>query len=71
MNTVINYASGRPSNPLCGYSCMHDSKLRQPRQIGTTMHKMVSVTTVIAYDRLYLTATALNPPGFSFTSATN
>ena len=33
MNTVINYASGKPSNPLRGYSYVDDSKLRQSRQI--------------------------------------
>ena len=26
-NTVINFASGKPSNPLRGYSYVHDSKL--------------------------------------------
>ena len=48
MNTVINYASGKPSNPLRGYSYVHDTRLRQPRQIAATMHKMLSVTTVLA-----------------------
>ena len=48
MNTVINYASGKPSDPLRGYSYVHDSNLRQPRQIAATMHKMLSVTTVLA-----------------------
>ena len=47
MNTVRNYASGKPSDPLRGYSYVHDSNLRQPRQIAATMHKMLSVTTVI------------------------
>ena len=48
MNTVINYASGKPSNPLRGYSYVHDLKLQQPHQIAATMHKMLSVTTVLA-----------------------
>ena len=48
MNTVISYASGKPSDPLRGYSYVHDSNLRQPRQIAATMYKMLSVTTVIA-----------------------
>ena len=48
MNTVINYASVKPSDPLRGYSYVHDSNLSQPRQIAATMHKMLSVTTVIA-----------------------
>ena len=65
MNTVISYASGKPSDQLLCYSYVHDPNLRQPRQIAATMHKMLSVTTV-----LYLTVTG-NPPGFSFTSATN
>ena len=69
MNTVINYASGKPSDPLRG-CYVHDSNLRQPRQIAATAHKMLLVTTVIAYGRLYLTLTG-NPVGFSFTSATN
>ena len=34
MKTVINYASGKPSDPLRGYSYVHDSNLRQPRQIA-------------------------------------
>ena len=34
MNTVINYASVKPSDPLRGYSYVHDSDLRQPRQIA-------------------------------------
>ena len=34
MNTVINYASGKSSNPLRGYSYVHNSNLRQPRQIA-------------------------------------
>ena len=46
MNTVINYVSGKPSDPLGGYSYVHDSNLRQPRQIAATMHKMPLVTTV-------------------------
>ena len=70
MNTVISYASGKPSDPLRGYSYVHDSNLRQPNQISATMHKMLLVTTVIAYDRLYLTLTG-NHPGFPLTSATN
>jgi len=45
MNTVINYASGKPSDPLCGYSYMHDSNLRQLHQIVAMMHKMLLVTT--------------------------
>ena len=57
----MNYASGRPSDPLRGYSYVHDSNLRQPRQIAATMHKMLSVTTVIPYDRLYLTLTGSHP----------
>ena len=32
MNTVISYASGRPSNLLCGYSYVRGSKLRQPNR---------------------------------------
>ena len=48
MNTVISYASGKPSDPLRGYSYVHDSNLRQPRQIAATMYKMLSVTTVLA-----------------------
>ena len=50
MNTVISYASGKPSDPLRGYSYVHDStlNLRQPRQIAATMHKMLSVITVLA-----------------------
>ena len=48
MKTVISYASGKPSDPLLGYSYVHDSNLRQPRQITATMHKMLSVTTVLA-----------------------
>ena len=50
MNTVINYAGGKPSNPwtvcigpcsnpLRGYSYVHDSKLRLPRQIAATIQK--------------------------------
>ena len=27
MNTVINYASGKPSDPLHGYSYVHNSNL--------------------------------------------
>ena len=62
MNTVINCASGKPF----GHSYVHDSNLRQPRQIAATMHKMLSVTTVIAYGRLYLTVTELtNKPSVS------
>ena len=61
MNTVISYASGKPSDPLRGYSYVHDSNLRQPRQIAATMHKMLSVITVLALGRLYLTVTG-NPP---------
>ena len=45
MNMVINYASGKPSDPLCGYSYLHDSNLRQPHQIVVTLHKMLLVTT--------------------------
>ena len=52
MNTVINYASGKPSNLLRGYSYVHDSMLRQPRQIAATMHTMLSVTALIVYGRL-------------------
>ena len=48
MNTVISHASGKPSDPLRGYSYVHDSNLRQPRQIAATMHKMLLVTTVLA-----------------------
>ena len=48
MNTVINCASGKSSDPLRGYSYVHDSNLPQPRQIVATMHKMLSVTTVLA-----------------------
>ena len=48
INTVINYASGKPFDPLYGYSYMHDSNLRQPRQIAATVHKVLSVITVIA-----------------------
>ena len=48
MNTVISYVSRKPSDPLRGYSYVHDSNLRQPRQIAATMHKMLSVTAVIA-----------------------
>ena len=47
MNTVINYASGKPSDPLHGYSYVHDSKIQQPHQIAATMHKMLSVTAVL------------------------
>ena len=47
MNTVINYASRKPSNPLHSYSYVHDLNLRQPGQIAATMHKMMLVTTVI------------------------
>ena len=43
-----NYASGKPSDPLRGHSYVHDSNLRQPRQIAATMHQMLLVTTVIA-----------------------
>ena len=50
MNTVISYASGKPSDPLRGYSYVHDSNLRQPRQIAATMHKMLSVTTASPQD---------------------
>ena len=64
MNTVINYASGKPSNSLRGYSYVHISKLRLPRQIAATMHKMLSITTAIAYDRLYLTVTGTPPRNF-------
>ena len=53
MNTVINYASGKPSDPLRGYSYVHDSNLRQPRHIAATMHKMLSVTTVIHVQWFY------------------
>ena len=48
MNTAINYANGKPSDPLRGYTYVHDSNLQQPRQIAATMHKMLLVTTVIA-----------------------
>ena len=68
MSTVIKYASGKPSNPLRSYSCVHDSRLRQPRQIAATMHKMLSVTSVTAYGRLYLTVTITPLPGVSFTN---
>ena len=68
MNSVTNYASIRPSNPLRCYSYVHDSKLQQLCQIVATMHKTLSVTTVTAYGRLYLAVTG-NPLGFSFTSA--
>ena len=34
MKTVINYASGKPSDPLCGYSYVHNSSSWQPCQIG-------------------------------------
>ena len=40
---IICYASVKPSDPLHGYSYVHDSNLRQPRQIGVMMHKMLSV----------------------------
>ena len=67
MKTIINYASGKPSNPLRGYSYVHDSKLRQPRQIAATMHKMLSVTTAtIRYGRLYLTVTGPPTPSPEF-----
>ena len=65
MNTVINHASGKPSNPLRGCSYVHDSKLRQPRQIAATimtMHKMLSVKTVIARSGLCLTVTTAPYP---------
>ena len=50
MNTVINYASTsrKPSDPLHGYSYVHNLNLPQPHQIAATMHKMLSVTTVLA-----------------------
>ena len=48
MYTVISYASGKPSDPLRGYSYVHDSNLRQPRQIAAMLHKMLLVTTVMA-----------------------
>ena len=48
MHTVINYASGKPSDALRGYSYVHDSNLRTARQMAATMHKMLLVTTVIA-----------------------
>ena len=48
MNTVINYASRKPSDPLHGYSYGHDSNLQQPHQITATKHKMLLVTTVLA-----------------------
>ena len=48
MNTVLNYASGKPFDPLHGYSYVHDSNLRHPRQIAATVHKILSVTTVLA-----------------------
>ena len=60
MNTIINYACGKPSNPVLGYSYVHDSKL-QPRQIEATMHRMLSVTTATAYGRLYIYL-CLEPP---------
>ena len=50
---VINYDSGKPANPLRGYSYVHDSQLQQPRQVAATMHKILSVTTVIVHDSLY------------------
>ena len=48
MNTAIIYASGKPFDPMLGYSYVDDSNLRQPRQIAATMHKMLSVTTMLA-----------------------
>lgn len=54
MNVVLKYARGKLSNPLRGYRYVHDSKLRQPRQIAATMYKHLPVTTVIAYSRLYI-----------------
>ena len=59
MNTVMNYASGKPSSPLRGYSYVLDSKLRQLRQIAAMMPKMLSVTAVMAEGRLYLTVTGI------------
>ena len=70
INTVISYASGKPSDPLRGYSYAHDSNLRQARQTAVTMYKMMWVTSVIEYGCLYLTVTGKRP-GFAFTSATN
>ena len=64
MNTVINYASGKPSSPLRGYSYVLDSKLRQLRQIVAMMPKMLSVTAVMAEGRLYLTVTGIPPQDF-------
>ena len=63
MNTVINYASGKPSIPLRGYSCMHDLMLQQPCYIATMMHSMLSATTAIVYGHLCLIVTG-NPSGF-------
>jgi len=58
MNTVINYASGKPSDPLRGYIVLCTIRIEDiPIQIAGTVHKMLSVTTVIAYGRLYLTVT--------------
>ena len=54
MDTIINYTGGEPSNPVRGYSYVHNSKLRQPRQIEATMHRMLPVTTATAYGRLYI-----------------
>ena len=34
MNTVINYASKKLSNPLHGYSYVHDSKLLKALPLG-------------------------------------
>ena len=57
MNTVINYASKKLSHPQRGYSHVHDLKLLKPCHLATTMLKMLSVTTGIAYGRLYLIVT--------------
>ena len=47
MNTVINYDSGTPSDPLRGYSYVHDSNFR----IAATMHCAVIVMcTIRIYD---------------------
>ena len=71
MNTVISYASTKPSDPLHDYSYVHDSNLCtiDPRNRGHDAQNAVG------YNCDSIRPSIFNcdwkPPGFSFTSATN
>ena len=41
MNTVISYASGKPSDPLRGYSYVHDSNFHPNEPSGFRGHKAI------------------------------